>query len=385
MKSLKQVKVLSLVAAVLILPTVASIVSASDKAPKYSQYTNSFVYTMSNQTTGNKIVVFNRRLDGTLSKLGAFATGGKGTSAPLGNQYGLRLDSTGRCLYAVNAESNDISSFLIQGRSLKLATKIASGGFRPISIAVSQNTLYVANAGGGVGQSDNVSGFVIGRGCKLSPLSNSTKALSVANTAPAQVEFSPDGKQLVVTEKATNKIDTFTVSEDGRLSNLKIQASVGITPFGFEFGKDNQLFISEAVSGNPEQGTVSSYALKDDGTLKVLSAAVPTTETATCWIAISKNERFAYAVNTGSQSISGFSVSPRGRIKLIDADGRTGTTAPGTAPVDASFSQDGRFLYVVDEVLGSMTTFRVDTKTGNLRRIQVLRSLPAGALGLAVR
>jgi 6-phosphogluconolactonase (cycloisomerase 2 family) len=385
MNALQKFNILTLVASALILPAVATIVSASDKAPESSRYANSFVYTMTNQTTGNKVVVFDRRSDGTLSKISAFATGGKGTSTPLGNQYGLRLDPAGRCLYAVNAGSNDISSFLIQGRNLKRVTKIASGGFRPVSIAVYQNTLYVANAGGSVGQSDNVSGFTVGKGCKLSNLGNSTKALSAANTAPAQVEFSPDGKRLIVTEKATNKIDTFAVSGDGRLSNLKVLPSVGTTPFGFEFGKDNQLFVSEAASGNPGQGTVSSYALKDDGTLKVLSSAVPTTETATCWIAISKNERFAYAVNTGSQSISGFAVSPGGRIKLIDADGRTGVTAPGTAPVDAAFSRDGRFLYVVDEVLGNMTTFRINTKTGNLRRIQVLKGLPAGSLGLAVR
>ena len=39
--------------------------------------------------------------------------------------------------------------------------------------------------------------------------------MSAANTDPAQISFSQDGNVLVVTEKTTNVVDTFTVNDDG--------------------------------------------------------------------------------------------------------------------------------------------------------------------------
>ena len=54
---------------------------------------------------------------------------------------------------------------------------------------------------------------------------------------PAQVEFSPRGNLLVVTEKMTNKIDTYTVGRRGLAEGPMVHNSVGITPFGFEFDR----------------------------------------------------------------------------------------------------------------------------------------------------
>jgi len=42
-----------------------------------------------------------------------------------------------------------------------------------------------------------------------------TSALSGTNTAPAEVSFTSEGETLVVTEKGTGLIDTFTVGDDG--------------------------------------------------------------------------------------------------------------------------------------------------------------------------
>jgi hypothetical protein len=47
----------------------------------------------------------------------------------------------------------------------------------------------------------------------LSPLPGSTRPLTGGVAAdPAEVNFSPDGDFLIVTEKATNLIDTYTVA-----------------------------------------------------------------------------------------------------------------------------------------------------------------------------
>ncbi len=173
---------------------------------------------------------------------------------------------------------------------------------------------------------------------KLTPLPGSTRPLSADMTAPAQVSFSPDGSVLVVTETDTNLLDTFTVDRMGVAEGPMTYVSEGTTPFGFAFGKRSQIFVSEAVSGS-----ISSYRLDDEGTLQVISPAVPTHQAAACWVVVTNDGRFAYTTNAGSGSISGFLVGPDSSLLLLDADGRTGDTGEGSAPIDMALSGNNRF------------------------------------------
>ena len=97
--------------------------------------------------------------------------------------------------------------------------------------------------------------------------------------------FSPAGDLLLVTAKATNQIVTFLVDRDGFASDGLVQASSGITPFGFAFGKRDQVLVSEAFGGAPLSSAMSSYIAGDDGTLETVGASVPTMQTAACWVA----------------------------------------------------------------------------------------------------
>lgn len=56
----------------------------------------------------------------------------------------------------------------------------------------------------------------------------------------------------MVTEKATNKIVTFQLDQEGLPGQAQVQDSNGPTPFGFAFGKRGQLFVSEAFGGAPK-------------------------------------------------------------------------------------------------------------------------------------
>lgn len=336
------------------------------------------VYTMSNATTGNSILMFNRAADGTLTAAGAFPTGGTGTGRGLGNQSALVLSEGQRWLFAVNAGSNEISVFAVKRTGLKLVDKVPSGGTRPVSITVDQNLLYVLNAGG----TDNITGFTIGRRGKLTPLPGSTRLLSSTGTAPAQVQFNPKGNVLVVTEKATNLIDTYTVGEDGLTNGPFIHASAGVTPFGFAFDRRGRMFVSEAVGGAPGASSVSSYRVSSDGNIQTISPTVGNTQTAACWVVISKDGRSAYITNTGSGSISEYSIAQDGSLTLSDADGRAGNTGAGSAPLDMSLSRDGRFLYTLNSGSNSIGAFSMGVD-GALVALPFLSGLPAGANGLA--
>jgi 6-phosphogluconolactonase (cycloisomerase 2 family) len=331
------------------------------------------VYTLTNSPSGNAVTTFHRAGDGSLSAAGDFATGGTGTGGGLGNQGAVTL--TGGRLFAVNPGSDSISVFKVRGTALDLVDVAGSGGDRPISVTVHGDLLYVLNAGG----AGNVTGFTVSRRGHLSPLAGSTRPLSGSGTGPAEVSFDPRGDLLVVTEKATNLIDTYEVGRDGLADGPNAQASSGATPFGFAFDRRGRLIVSEAFGGATDQSAVSSYEI-EDGALEAITPSAGTTETAACWIVVTKDGRFTYTSNTGSGSISGYRIGHGGKLSLLDADGRTGVTGPG--PIDMALSRSSRFLYSLNSGDGTISGFRVGAD-GSLTPIGGASGLPAGTNGLA--
>jgi 6-phosphogluconolactonase len=342
------------------------------------------VYTMSNAAEGNSVLAFDRDLIGKLTPAGEFDTGGLGTGAGLGNQGGVIIDPSNRWLFVVNAGSNDISVFAIDEDGLTLVDRETSGGENPVSLTYSGNLLYVLNAGGALGGADEITGFTVGADGLLTSIPGSTRGLSDTSTGPAQVSFNTDGDVLVVTEKATNLIDTFTVDSNGVAGPVSTHASSGTTPFGFAIGKRDQVIVSEAAGGAPDQSSVSSYQLGKDGSLTVISPSVGTTETAACWAIVSHDGRYTYTTNAGSGTISGYRIGFDGTLALLDANGRTGNTGKDSGPLDMAFSNDGLNLYTLNGQSDTIGVFKVKDK-GGLARLNSHIDVPASANGLAVR
>ena len=283
---------------------------------------------------------------------------------------------TVRPSWFVNPGSHDISVFEINGRHLKLIDRVPSGGTRPISVATHEDYVYVLNAGG----TGNIAGFELTQHNKLKPIAGSVQPLSGANTAPAQISFNLSGDTLVVTEKAPQIIDTYAVDEDGVASAPVSQPSNGATPFGFSFTPRGVLVVSEAFGGAPNASAVSSYSLRD-GQLTVWSGSVSTTQTAACWIVITKNGKFAYASNTGSNNISSYRVRSAGRLTLQEAV----ATPTGAGPIDMALNKNSRFLYVLNTVSNSLEVFRVNRGNGHLTPGTGVSGIPNGANGLVAR
>jgi 6-phosphogluconolactonase (cycloisomerase 2 family) len=337
------------------------------------------VYVLGNQAA-NAVRVYERAPDGSLTFSGAFPTTGSGTGAGLGSQGSLVL--RGARLYAVDAGSNQISDFSvgIGGLALTHLDTVGSGGVLPISVTVQGALLYVLNAGD-ASHAGNVTGFRIAGDGGLHAIPGSTRPLSAPSVGPAQVQFSPNGRVLLVTEKNTNLIDTYTVGPSGLATGPVTHPSAGQTPFGFDISR-SRLVVSEAFGGAPDASAVSSYRLGNDGSLQVISGSVPTTETAACWVVVTGDGRYAYATNTGSASVSGYGIRPNGAVRLLDADGKTGHT--GAAPIDAALAAGSGFLYTNDSSGHDISAFVVN-HDGSLTPVPGASGLPAGAIGLAAR
>src|SRR4029453_14682971 len=233
------------------------------------------VYVLTNQTN-NSVAVFRRDAKGMLTSAGQFPTGGAGnptpqppdpTSDPLASQGALVIGRGNQFLFAVNAGSNQISVLKIRKNSLDIIDVVDSGGVRPISLALHDDLLYVLNEGG----TPNITGFDVEENGTRAPPGGSTQPLIGGAAAdPAQIGFSRDGDLLVVTEKSGNRLNTYTIDDDGLPSAPIDNGSNGMTPFGFAFNNGGTLVVSEAFSGAPNQSAVSSYSASDDGVLNVI-------------------------------------------------------------------------------------------------------------------
>jgi 6-phosphogluconolactonase len=329
------------------------------------------VYTLTNGAAGNAVAVFGRARDGSLTPERTFATGGTGTGAGLGSQGAVVLSEDGDELFAVNAGSNSVSFFKVTHDGLELEDTVSSGGLLPISVTVHADVLYVLNAGG----AGNITGFSIHEDA-LTAIAGSTRPLGTGSSGPAQISFTPNGKALVVTEKTSSTIDAYVVGEDGIAGEPVVNRAVGGTPFGFDFDRHGDVLTSNAT------GSASSYDLARDGTLSVVSGAVPTFQGAPCWLVASRNGKYAYTANAASGTISGLSVAHDGTLTLLDADGINGNLGAGSHPLDESVSKDGRFLHVLVDGTHSVGTFRIG-QDGGLAFVGTAGTLPTGAVGLA--
>ena len=333
------------------------------------------VYVLSNQVGGNQVLVYTRHPDGTLTPGPAYSTGGAGTGAGLGSQGAVVLDDTGRHLYAVNAGSDSVSSFRIRPDGLQLLDVVGSGGTMPTSVTVHDGLLYVLNAGG----TGNITGFRTTDG-DLQAIRGSTRALSGAATSPAQVSFTPGGAGLVVTERASNRLDLYRVRRNGRAEGPTTFAASGITPFGFAFDNKGHAIVSEAFGGAPDASAVSSYEVTRTA-ISLISPSVATTETAACWVATTGNGRFAYVGNAGTASVTGYSVASDGSLTILNQDGKTASAAAGVT--DLAVSRNSRFLY------GRLSNGTVGAwaigADGSLADLGASPGLPTGAAGITAK
>jgi 6-phosphogluconolactonase len=356
--------------AVFLLALVAGITSPAAAA---SQSAFGAVYTMTNAASGNELLVYNRSSDGSLAFQGAYATDGLGSGAGLGSQSSIVLSHNNHWLFAVNAGSNQISSFAVTESGLELVDIVNSGGTLPVSVTNYKDWLYVLNAGG----SGNISGLAIGQDGSLSPLAGSTQPVSNggvgAAPALAQIAFSSDGSTLAVTEKSTNLIDTYIV-ENGLADAPVLNPSAGATPFGFAFDRHGHAIVSEA------SGSVSSYQI-DNGEFNVISPAIVNTQVAACWIAISNNGKFAYTTNAGSGSISSYRIAEDGALTLLNPT--AAVIGAGSSPVDMAFSNNGQSLYALANGAHTISIFGMNAN-GSLA-VQSTVSVPVGVVGLAAR
>ena len=352
--------------------------SAAPIAPSFSQGgLAGGVFVSTNGLSGNAVVAFARAADGSLSYAGTFATGGTGIGGandPLASQFAVALSQNAKFLVVVNAGSNDVSSFSVNGGSLTLIDRASSGGVRPVSVSVSNGFVYALNA-----VSNTVGVIAMGTDGSLTALPGLTKALAAGANGAAEVRANPVGDLLVVSERVSNRLETFAIANDGSLGNPVVTPAAGTTPFGFDFTQHGHVIVSETGTAS-----ASSYDPNGDGSLSVVSAAAPTLQRAPCWLIVNNGGRFAYTANAGSATVTGFAIDAQGTLTRLTDTGLSGDLGAGSQPLDLDMSRNGNFLYVFKNGTGTIGAFSV-AGDGSLTSMPDTPGLVArgGYMGLA--
>lgn len=334
--------------------------------PSFHPFPESTVYTETNQASGNAVLAYSAGPSGSLTPIGSFPTGGTGTGTGPGSQGGVTLGDNGHLLAVVNGGSNSVSVFAVDpSGNLTLIKTASSGGVDPISVTINGVWVYALNAGSSTA-APNISGFVLGAPSGLTAV----QPLNAAASSPEQIGFTPDGRDLVVTEKASNTIDVFPVNFAGLAGPaVTTTLAAGTGPYGFGFAPNGVAVVSEAAYGG-----LATFWVNSNGTLTQISQ-VADGQLAACWVALNGDE--AFTANAHSGTISAYTVASNGTLSLLSPAVQA---SPGVGDTDLAVAGNSN-LYISDQPNFDASAI---SPSGTLSpSVTVASGLPIGTFGLA--
>lgn len=223
--------------------------------------------------------------------------------------------------------------------------------------------------------------------------------------------ISSDGRFLYCTHEAPNLngkagagggVHAFAINrEDGSLTHLNVQPSMGVNPCFIIIDKTGQRVLvanhgdfSKIVrivkkNGVPvienlsDDGTVAMYAVKADGSLEpACDVAVferrPPDEAGPGAAAHSVNfdntGRWAVACDVGADHIYVFPFDPASRTL---GTGKSFSTPPGRAPRHSAFHTRRPYFFITNERESILSSFHFDSNTGDVSPINTVPTIPA--------
>ena len=206
---------------------------------------------------------------------------------------------------------------------------------------------------------------------------------------PSFLAISPKGEYLyAVSEvseggKPTGAVTAFSLNrKSGKLTPLNHQSSEGAGPCHVSVDKTGRCVLVANYGG----GSVASYQVADDGSLKPAASAIQhegssvdpnrQKEPHAHSINVSPDNRFAFAADLGLDKVLIYKLDPA-KGTITPNEPAAGATPPGGGPRHFAFRPDGRFAYVCNEMKSSVTAFTYDAEKGTLTELQTISTLPA--------
>ncbi|NBA95471.1 lactonase family protein [Pseudomonas sp. R5(2019)] len=221
-------------------------------------------------------------------------------------------------VYVSNAADGTISSYELskQGQLQPLATTEAGAGVMPLALSPDHSKLYASIRG----KPYSVATYAI------DPASGALKHLKNATVADSLAYISTDktGHYLFGASYGEDLVSVNSINADGEVT-------------------DN---VQQAIKTGPNAHS----------------------------IIVDKTNRFVYAANLGADKLLEF--------RFDAASGKLDTLGHAELPKDSGprhpvISPDNRFLYLLSEMAGSVTTFAINPNTGQLTALGEVNAIPA--------
>jgi 6-phosphogluconolactonase len=233
--------------------------------------------------------------------------------------------------------------------------------------------IYVANFDGSTGQ-----------------LTSPTLATQTAQ--PSFLAITPDHKFLY----AINELDEFQGQPVGAVSAFSIDSASGkltlLNQVSSRGGGPAHITLDQTgryiLVANYGGGSVAVFARNSDGSIGELTSFVrhvgssvnPQRQEgphAHC-IAMSPDNRFAVVADLGIDQLLEYPFDEKhgtlGEARIVHTD-------PGVGPRHLVFSENGKFLYVVNELASTVTVYSYDHRDGFMKSLQSITTLPANFKG----
>jgi 6-phosphogluconolactonase len=197
---------------------------------------------------------------------------------------------------------------------------------------------------------------------------------------PSFLAWDPAAKFLfAVNETDPGRVRSFAINQaSGELTPINDVPSAGSITAHLSTDRTGR-WLLVANYGDLKQGTIASMPIGADGRL---GTAVDTREFGVGAMAhqirSDPGNRFVYVPLKGGPAVA--------QLVFDAATGRMKPNVPaqvaaaaGAGPRHLDFHPNGRFVYVINELDLTMTAYAYDAKTGLLRELQILPTLPAAA------
>jgi 6-phosphogluconolactonase len=182
--------------------------------------------------------------------------------------------------------------------------------------------------------------------------------------------------------KKAGAVRAFRIDEKtGSLTLLNQQESGGEGPCHLSVDKTGKFLLV----ANYGSGSIAALPIQADGKLAEASSVIQHQGSSVNrerqagphahFIATDPANRFALTCDLGLDQVLVYRLDlPRGA--LVPNDPPSVATQPGLGPRHFVFSPDGRFVYVISEIGGTVTTFAYDANRGVLNPLQTVSTLP---------
>jgi 6-phosphogluconolactonase len=219
---------------------------------------------------------------------------------------------------------------------------------------------------------------------KMSPL-----GLMAETPNPTFLAVHPSGKYLY----AINEVDTFNGKKAGSVSAYSIDKSTGkLTALNtVSSASPGPCHLSVDATGkavvvaNYSGGSFASFPVLPDGKLGEAASFIQEhgssidkgrqNEPHGHSAVITKNNKFVLAADLGTDKVMIFKLDPA-TAKITPNTPAFGSVKPGSGPRHIAIAPDQKHVYVVSEMASTVTTFDFNPKTGEMKDIGVVSTLP---------